>query len=91
LELLLENPKYKTQALGEFSTFGWCSRKRNGICIVIRNFKYTGRVYSDGNHSWSEFNSLQNNKNKTITFSARIDNTFDEIEWTTISENKINS
>jgi hypothetical protein len=49
-------------------------------------------VYSDGNHSWSEFLiPLQNNQNTTITFSARIDNTFDEIEWTTISENKINS
>ncbi len=91
-ELLLENPKYKTSNLGEFSTFGWCSEREMAFVSLLETLNIKGKVFSEGNHSWSEFLiPITNNQNKVVNFIVKIDNTFDNIEWEVIAENKITS
>jgi hypothetical protein len=87
-ELLLEKPKYYTTTCGEFSTFGWCSEREMAFVCLMETIGYTGKVMTNGNHSWSEFIiSLSSNDTKNQTIRVKVDNTFDGLEFEKIKEN----
>lgn len=89
-ELLSSKPLYSTANCGTFSTFGWCSEREMAFVCLLNTIGYEGKVITDNNHSWSEFIvQMSTEKKEKQYFLVRVDNTFDDLEWNTISEKEI--
>jgi hypothetical protein len=85
-ELLLEKPKYYTEAEGEFSTFGWCSEREMAFVCLLETLGFNGKVMTNANHSWSEFIiSLSSKTNSSATIRVKVDNTFDHLTFEKIT------
>ena len=89
-DLLSEKPNYFTPSCGKFYTFGWCSEREMAYVCLLSTLGFEGNVITNGNHSWSEFIvSLKSKNNENINFKVTVDNTFDKIDWKSITKDEI--
>ena len=76
-DLSLSTPKYYSKSCDTFSTFGWCSEREMAFVCLLELLGYSGKVVTEGNHSWSEFLvSMKINSNSAQQFLFTVDNTF---------------
>lgn len=89
-ELLSEKPLYSSSD-SEFSSFGWCSEREMAYVSLLKTLGFEGKVITNGNHSWSEFVMLNpySSDKQTTYLKFTIDNTFDKMEWTTITQGEL--
>lgn len=87
-ELVSGKPLYSSP-YGEFSTFGWCSEREMAFTCLMESLGFKGQVITSGNHSWSEFIIPFTKNGTTSQYKFKVDNTFDIIEWQSITANEI--
>jgi len=89
-DLVHDGPKYYSNACDTFSTFGWCSEREMAFVALTNLLNFDGKVIAEGNHSWSEFIIPLKLKNGQLqNFKAKVDNTFNAVEWTTMDNTDI--
>lgn len=89
-ELFEDKPKYYSESCDTFSTFGWCSEREMAFVCLVEILGYEGKVVVKGNHSWSEFIIPMKMKSGTTNnFLVKVDNTFDNVEWTQIENSSL--
>ncbi len=89
-DLVTSELKYYSASCDTFSTFGWCSEREMAFVALTTLFSYEGKVVAEGNHSWSELLiSLKLTTGEIQNFRVNVDNTFNSIQWTKISQQEI--
>lgn len=88
-EMISDEPLYSSVSCGKFSTFGWCSEREMAFVCLLNTMEFTGKVITEGNHSWSEFIVPISNNTKIANYKFKVDNTFDSFEWEEISKEEI--
>ena len=84
-DLVTATPKYTHPGCGSFFTFGWCSEREMSFVALMGSLGYLGKVKQSGIHTYSEvWCDLEQQGGGTIALSARVDNTFDSVQWRSI-------
>lgn len=89
-DLLQIEAKYYSEDCDTFFSFGWCSEREMAFTSLCELLGTTSKVVASGNHSWTEcIVGMKTNNSNLNYYVVRIDNTFDNIEWNSISEDEI--
>lgn len=89
-DLVNDGPKYFSKACDTFSTFGWCSEREMAFVALTNLLNFDGKVIAEGNHSWSEFIiPLKLTNGQLQNFKVKVDNTFNDVDWTKIEITEI--
>ncbi|MFC1855735.1 hypothetical protein ACFL2A_04275 [Thermodesulfobacteriota bacterium] len=82
LDLVSEDAKYRHPDCGEFYTFGWCSEREMTFSLLMSLYGYKSKIIQEAIHVTSDFwvEFLDKSK-KAITLIAKVDNTYDLINW----------
>jgi len=81
-DLVTDEPRYAHESCGQFFTFGWCSEREMAFVSMMGCLGYEGKVCQSGIHSWSElWCEFAANHGRSVRVIARVDNTFDSLEW----------
>ena len=84
-DLVSDYPLYYHPAFGQFRTFGWCSEREMSFAVLFELMGYRTKIFQTGIHVWTEiYLELKDNNGKILRLSAKVDNTFDFIDWETI-------
>jgi hypothetical protein len=82
---LLPDSSHTHPGCGAFFTFGWCSEREMSFVALMGSLGYIGKVKQSGIHTYSEvWCDLEQQGGGTIALSARVDNTFDSVQWRSI-------
>lgn len=91
-ELFSKKEIYSLEGCADFSTFGWCSEREMAFASLFKIFGYKSKVTSSKGHSWSEvIMEFRRDNRKKIKVKFLIDNTFDKIEFSEISNTEIST
>ena len=81
-DLVTDEPRYAHEDCGQFFTFGWCSEREMAFVSLMGCLGHRGKVCQSGIHSWSElWCEFAGNDGRLVRVIARVDNTFDSLEW----------
>ena len=81
-DLFNEKPNYFHKEIGSFYTFGWCSEREMAFSLLLSLYGYKSKITQKGIHVWSAFwVSFYKTDNQPVNLIAKIDNTFDSIDW----------
>lgn len=80
-ELLSIEPKFELNYCGKFHTFGWCSEREMAFTCLMESLGFRTHVIVAGNHCWSEVKVMLNTYSGKKPFIVRVDNTFNEVQW----------
>ena len=85
-DLVNEESKYYSNSCDTFATFGWCSEREMAFIALVKLLDFEGKIVAEGNHSWSELIiPLKLNTGEFQNFKVKVDNTFNQVDWTTIA------
>ena len=89
-DLVSPDNQYYSSSCDTFSSFGWCSEREMAFVALTKFFNIEGKVVAEFNHSWSEFLiPFKLNTGKIQYFTAKVDNTFNSIQWSHIGLSEI--
>ena len=81
-DLVTDEPRYAHEDCGRFFTFGWCSEREMAFVSLMGCLGHEGKVRQSGIHSWSElWCEFTASDGRHVGVIARVDNTFDSLEW----------
>lgn len=81
-DLVTDEPHYAHEDCGQFFTFGWCSEREMAFVSLMGCLGHQGKVCQSGIHSWSElWCEFAASEGEHVGVIARVDNTFDSLEW----------
>lgn len=86
-DLLKESPSYYHPQCDSFYTFGWCSEREMAFVQCMELLGYKGKVFSQGNHSWSCFWEIFSDQSGTKRrIELQVDNTFNALSSEAVTE-----
>lgn len=89
-DLAAQESKYYSASCDTFSTFGWCSEREMAFVALTTLLGFESKVVTEGNHSRSEvLVNMKMTSGEYTYFKVLVDNTFDNVEWTTISHQEM--
>jgi hypothetical protein len=81
-DLVSSTPNYYHSACGSFYTFGWCSEREMSFTAILSSWGYEAKIVQSGIHTFSRvLVSFTNVAGGTLILSAKVDNTFDSVNW----------